>query len=92
MPYALHCVPVRSAQIYWQKSCLRNFDEINSICQFHQHLLDQKSIAHLSARQGSISSTFYGHILVQKCLAQLFLVTFWLCNFLAKGYWQKKRA
>jgi len=27
---------------------------------------------------------------VQKCFAQLSSVTFWLCNFLAQGYWQKR--
>jgi len=31
-------------------------------------------------------------LFVQKCFTQLFSITFWLCNFLAKGYARKKRS
>jgi len=39
----------------------------------------------------SISSTFYAHIFLYKSALRSFsLVMFWLCNFLAKRYLQKK--
>jgi hypothetical protein len=42
--------------------------------------------------RGRFNQHFMRAFYLQKYFAQLFTVTFWLCNMLAKKYWRKKLA
>ncbi len=37
----------------------------------------------------SISSTFYNQLFMRKCFFSFFLITVWVCCFMAKGNWHK---